>query len=192
MEQPLRQAYEQAGVTEREITIENVHLIRSTNAVEVSCSMAAPLPEERVKAFENVLAALLPRYTLTFSYIVRPVAEEPAREPAPAPRPAAPAVAPVPPSAAVAVKKTNVVEADLPENGILLGSHIPSGKRAPIHDLAEGDRLYTIEGRLVSATLREGWGGGLGQQEGERQEQLAGPDEHHGLHRFRLLRGHLL
>ena len=83
MEQPLRQVYEQAGVTEREITIENVHLIRSTNAVEVSCSLAAPLAEERQKNFERVLAALLPRYTLTFSYVVRPVTEEPAREPAP-------------------------------------------------------------------------------------------------------------
>ncbi len=48
MEQPLRQAYEQAGITEREITIENVHLIRSTNAVEISCTLAAPLPEERL------------------------------------------------------------------------------------------------------------------------------------------------
>ena len=39
MEEPLRQAYQQAGITEREITIENVHLIRSTNAVEISCTL---------------------------------------------------------------------------------------------------------------------------------------------------------
>ena len=158
MEQPLRQAYEQAGITEREIAIENVHLFRSTNSLEVSCSLAAPLPEARLRSFESAMAALLPRYALTFTYTTRPVAEAPAPEPAPAPRPEAPSVAPVPPSAAVVVKKTNVIEADLPDNGILLGSRIPSGKRAPIHDLTEGDRLYTIEGRLVSSTLREGWG----------------------------------
>ena len=139
MEQPLRQAYEQAGITEREIAIENVHLFRSTNALEVSCSLAAPLSEDRLRAFESAMRSLLPRYSLTFSYAVRPAEETPAPEPAP--RPAAPAVAPVPPSAAVVVKRTNVVEADLPENGILLGSRIPSGRRAPIHDLAESSCL---------------------------------------------------
>ena len=161
MEQPLRAAYEQAGITEQQITIENVHLFRSTGAVEVSCALSAPLPQEKLSAFEAAMRALLDRYSLTFTYAVRPpeAPEQPA-EPAPAPRAAAPAPAPaVPPTAAVAVKKkANVIEADLPENGILLGSRIPGGKRAPIHDLAEGDRLFTIEGRLVSATLREGWG----------------------------------
>ena len=146
MEQPLRQAYEQAGITEREITIENVHLIRSTNAVEVSCTLAAPLPEERLRLFEDAMRDLLPRYSLTFAYAVRPSEETSASELAPAPRPEAPSAAPVPPSAAVVVKKTNVVETDLPENGILLGSRIPVGKRTSIHDLVEGDRLYTIEG----------------------------------------------
>ncbi|MBQ3160169.1 MAG: PHP domain-containing protein, partial [Clostridia bacterium] len=164
MEQPLRQAYEQAGVTEREIAIENVHLTRSTNSLELSCSLAAPLPEGQLRAFESAMKGLLDRYTLAFSYTVRPVEEAaPALENGPqpaAPTAAAPAPAsvPVPPTAAVAVKKTNVIEADLPENGVLLGNRIPSGKRAPIHDLAEGDRLFTIEGRLVSSTLREGWG----------------------------------
>ena len=65
MEQPLRQAYEQAGITEQEIAIENVHLIRSTNAVEVSCALAAPLPPERLKPFEDAVRAMLPRYELT-------------------------------------------------------------------------------------------------------------------------------
>ena len=91
MEQPLRQAYEQAGITEREIVIENVHLIRSTNAVEVSCALAASLPEERIKAFETAMTAILPRYDLTFSYTIRPVEEAPA--PAPAPQPSATAAA---------------------------------------------------------------------------------------------------
>ena len=94
MEQPLRQAYEQAGIAEREIAIENVHLYRSTNAVEIACSLAAPLSEDRLRSFETALAALLPRYSLTFAYTVRPPAEEPVPEPAPAPRPAAPAAAP--------------------------------------------------------------------------------------------------
>ena len=164
MEQPLRQAYEQAGVTEREIAIENVHLTRSTNSLELSCSLAAPLPEGQLRAFESAMKGLLDRYTLAFSYTVRP-AEEAAPASENTPQPAAPAASapapvsvPVPPTAAVAVKKTNVIEADLPENGVLLGNRIPGGKRAPIHDLAEGDRLFTIEGRLVSSTLREGWG----------------------------------
>ena len=121
MEQPLRQAYEQAGITEREIAIENVHLFRSTNSLEVSCSLAAPLPETRLRSFESAMAALLPRYALTFTYTTRPAAEALSPEPAPAPRPEAPSVAPVPPSAAVVVKKTNVIEADLPDNGILEG-----------------------------------------------------------------------
>ena len=38
MEEPLRQAYQQAGITEREIAIENVHLVRSTNSLEISCT----------------------------------------------------------------------------------------------------------------------------------------------------------
>ena len=53
MEESLEQAYRQAGITEQEIAIENVHLIRSTNAVEVSCALAAPLPPERLKPFED-------------------------------------------------------------------------------------------------------------------------------------------
>ncbi len=160
MEQPLRAAYDQAGVTEREITIEQVHLTRSTNALALSCALGGPLPEERLKSFETAMKALLPKYELSFAYSVRPPEEAPALAPEPekAPPPAAPVGAPLPPSAVVVMKKTNAVEVDLPENGVLLGSAIPSGKRAPIHDLAEGDRLYTIEGRLVSATLREGWG----------------------------------
>ena len=156
MEEPLRQAYQQAGITEREIAIENVHLVRSTNSLEISCTLSAPLPEERLRSFETAMKALLTKYELTFAYTVRPAEEAP--EPAPAPKPVPPTAAPVPPTAAVVVKKTNVVEADLPESGVLLGTRIPSGKRAPIHDLVEGDRLYTIEGRLVSSTLREGWG----------------------------------
>ena len=165
MEQPLRQVYEQAGITEREIAIENVHLTRSTNSLELSCSLAAPLPEGQLRAFESAMKRLLDRYTLTFSYTVHPAEEAaPASEngpqlAAPAASASAPASVPVPPTAAVAVKKkTNVIEADLPENGVLLGNRIPGGKRALIHDLAEGDRLFTIEGRLVSSTLREGWG----------------------------------
>ena len=156
MEQPLRQVYEQAGITEREITIENVHLIRSTNAVEISCTLAAPLPEERLRSFEDAMRALLPRYTPSFTYTVRPAEEAPA--PAPAPAPAAPTTVPVPPTAAVVVKKTNVIEVDLPENGILLGNRIPSGRHTAIHDLAEGEKPCIIEGRLVSSTIREGWG----------------------------------
>ena len=156
MEEPLRQAYQQAGITERDIAIENVHLVRSTNSLEFSCTLSAPLPEERLRSFEAAMKALLTKYELTFAYTVRPAEEAP--EPAPAPKPVPPTAAPVPPTAAVVVKKTNVVEADLPESGVLLGTRIPSGKRAPIHDLVEGDRLYTIEGRLVSSTLREGWG----------------------------------
>ena len=101
MEQPLRQVYEQAGITEREITIENVHLIRSTNAVEISCTLAAPLPEERLRSFEDAMRALLPRYTPSFTYTVRPAEEAPA--PAPAPAPVAPTTVPVPPTAAVVV-----------------------------------------------------------------------------------------
>ena len=158
MEQPLRQAYEQAGITEREITIENVHLIRSTNAVEISCTLAAPLPEERLRSFEDAMRALLPRYTPTFTYTVRPVEEAPAIASAPAPQPAVPTTAPVPPSAAVVVKKTNVIEVDLPESGILLGNRIPSGRHTAIHDLAEGEKPCIIEGRLVSSTIQEGWG----------------------------------
>jgi len=80
MEQPLRQAYEQAGITEREITIENVHLIRSTDTLEMSCVLGAPLPEERLRSFEDAMRALLPRYALTFAYTVRPPEEAPAAE----------------------------------------------------------------------------------------------------------------
>ena len=158
MEQPLRQAYKQVGVTERDIAIENVHLIRSTNAVEISCTLAAPLPEERLRSFEDAVSALMPRYNPTFTYAVRPAEEAPAPAPAPAPQPAAPTAAPVPPTAAVVVKKTNVIEVDLPENGILLGGRIPSGRHTAIHDLTEGEKTCIIGGRLVSATLREGWG----------------------------------
>ena len=102
MEQPLRQVYEQAGITEREITIENVHLIRSTNAVEISCTLAAPLPEERLRSFEDAMRALLPRYTPSFTYTVRPAEE------ATAPAPAAPTTVPVPPTAAVAVSRASL------------------------------------------------------------------------------------
>ena len=139
MEEPLRQAYQQAGITEREITIEHVHLVRRTGSLELSCALASPLPVERLKSFESAMEALLPRYSLSFSYSVRP-AEEEAPAPAPAPVPAAPAVAPVPPSTAVVGKRTNVVEADLPENGVLLGGRIPGGKRAPMERAAGGSR----------------------------------------------------
>ena len=59
MEQPLRQVYDQAGITEREITIENVHLVRSTNALEISCALVAPLPEERLRSFKAAMKGLL-------------------------------------------------------------------------------------------------------------------------------------
>ena len=88
MEQPLRQAYEQAGITEREIVIENVHLYRSTKAVEVSCALAAPMSEDRLRAFEAAVSTLMPRYSPTFTYTVRSPEEPSAPEAASAaPRP---------------------------------------------------------------------------------------------------------
>ncbi|MBQ7278665.1 MAG: PolC-type DNA polymerase III [Clostridia bacterium] len=150
MEQPLRQVYEQSGITEQEVTIEGVHLYRSTGLVEVSCSIYAPLEEGRRLAFEQALREALSRYTLQFSYAMQ--------ERAPEPEMLAPPPPPVAPTTVVVKKKTNQVEADLPENNILLGNSIPSGKRTPIHELCEEERQFVIEGSLVSATLREGWG----------------------------------
>ena len=77
MEEPLRQAYQQAGITERDIAIENVHLVRSTNSLEISCTLSAPLPEERLRSFETAMKALLTKYELTFAYTVRPAEEAP-------------------------------------------------------------------------------------------------------------------
>lgn len=158
MEQELLEIYRGAGVDPAHIEIDNVKLSKKLGALCISCRLLGEVSESQLTAFEGGMKNLLSKYVLSFSYKREALTEAPAEE-APREKPAEPpAVAAVAPTAPVKTQKKNVVEAELPENAILLGARIPGGKRQPISELAEGERLFTVEGEIVSSELREGWG----------------------------------
>lgn len=133
---------------------------------------ACPAPEDAQKkeTLEKELCALLPQYSASFCYYEPAAVTENFDPFAPSspddyiPEPPPPPEEPVPERTYEAVKPVKgvpaekpVVEADLPENGILFGQHIANGRITPIHELGE-EKTVLIRGSVVSYELKEGWG----------------------------------
>lgn len=183
MDQRIESIYNRAGLKERDLPVLRADLVRGEGRLELTLWERIPLEEEGRRLFEAGFRELLPEFGLSFVYtmeVPQTAAPAPVRtnEPAPspfvkrAPAPAsnktpaqktaeapktAPKQASQPVSSAFATSKP-VIEADLPENLILLGTRIPGGKKAPLHELQEEERTVMVQGHLVDFEMKEGWG----------------------------------
>lgn len=137
MQQELYSVYEKMGLTEHEVRITDVRFLREQNILEVHAEKNEP-DSDKLEAFESEIRQILSAYAVSFSYteakkaeVVRPAASAP--------------------------QKKNLVEVDIPESGVLLGSRLQRGKTVPIIDITEEAKSITICGELVSCEMREGW-----------------------------------
>ena len=139
MKEELKAAYDAAHVKIEWLTIKSVQLLRETQTLSIAVDRVAKWTNaEAVSQWEAAIRALIPAYTVEFSYTD---------------------VAPEPVKVAAPPQKKNEVEVDLPENGAIFGKPIPSGaeNRMICEIEADTDESVVFVGRLVSAELRDDW-----------------------------------
>lgn len=135
MQRELFAVYEEIGITENDIRITDVRFLREQKILEIQadrCGAAA----EKCLFFESKIRQILSSYDVNFAY--NDVNAEPVLKP-------------------VIPQKRNLVEADLPESCVLLGSKINKKNCAAIIDIVEEIKSVAICGELVSCDMREGW-----------------------------------
>lgn len=139
MKEELKATYDAARVEPSALFIRSVLLTRESGTLLIEAERNPRLVSDAaLAAWEGEIRALIPAYTVAFSYTE---------------------TKPEPVRAAAPKSKKDEVEVPIPENGVILGRPIPqSAEAVGICELeADSGDAYVFVGRLVSAELRDDW-----------------------------------
>ncbi|MDO4543073.1 MAG: PolC-type DNA polymerase III [Clostridia bacterium] len=139
MRQELSTAYEQAGIKEGDLMIRDVRLLRNKNVLCIRAAKSFDVDSERLKLWEKGICNILHGYSVEFSYEKAEVQTQAVQH------------------TAISGGTGHLVEAEIPENGIILGSKINTKEITNISEINSESGTVTICGTLVSSEMKEGW-----------------------------------
>ena len=148
MEESLVTALQQAELSDGSVEVQKVTLNRKSNRLTVDFACHQTICDEERQRIGSMLQELLPELHIAVHFLDPVQAEQAAREQA-----EQQAQKKEPPAQTF----TDAVMPTPPDQHILMGSSIKTGKRIPIHDLQETEATVVIEGRVVSFEEKEGW-----------------------------------
>ena len=138
MKEELRKVYDSAKISEPDLHIRQVVAERGTNKMKITCERREnAVTDEQISDWERYMNKLLEEWSVSYTYIT-PKGEQ----------------------RVVVIPKTkqNDVEAPIPESGILYGKQpIKKNEITAVCSVEDDEPETVIEGRLVSAELRDDW-----------------------------------